>query len=49
MTPSRWTTARREGEDGVKVKEFVLEVTEHKPVEKTESPADEFEALLQSS
>lgn len=36
-----------EKEDGSKPKEFVLEVTDHKPVEKSDSPADEFEALLQ--
>jgi ATP-dependent Clp protease ATP-binding subunit ClpC len=36
-----------EQENGAKAKEFVLDVTDHKPVEKTDSPADEFEALLQ--
>jgi ATP-dependent Clp protease ATP-binding subunit ClpC len=36
-----------EKETGGKGKEFVLEVTDHKPVEKSDSPADEFEALLQ--
>ena len=34
-------------ENGVVVKEFVFDITEHKEVEKAEEVADEFAALLQ--
>jgi ATP-dependent Clp protease ATP-binding subunit ClpC len=36
-----------EGADGQRTKEYVLDITEHNPIEKSESPADELEALLQ--